>query len=197
MHGVTQAVNMSVRLVEELNVIPVNEAPEDCDYLVLLPRRDGTKIEWDDSIRTIEPPPTQLIPFGLESPVVSQLKELPKSGAHEIELFALPASVGKRSERPRLLYTLLVSDSASFFVLGLGVFEAVNGIDLMYASLAENVSSRWAENEVVPEEIRVRSMRLATALEPLADELGVSISLVNELPAIADVKRSLFEQLQG
>jgi hypothetical protein len=197
LHALTQAINMSIRLVEDLNAMPVNEGPEDRDYLILVPRREGSRIEWDDSVTTIDPPPTQLVPLSLEDSIVSRLKELPKSGAHEVELFTLPARIGTPGERPRSLYTLVVSDSASFFVLGIEALGAVDGIDLMYAGLAETVASRWAEYEIVPEEIRVRSMRLASVLEPLADEPGVSISVVERLPAIADVKQMLIKQVQG
>jgi hypothetical protein len=195
LHGLAQTINVSTKFLADHNLIPVNEGPEDRDYLILTPRSEGSKIEWDYSMTTIDPPPTQLVPFSIEASLVARLKELTRSGAHEVELFSLPARVGARNERPRSLYALLVSDSASYFVLGVEVLEATAGIDLMYAGLAENVASRWAEYEMVPEEIRVRSIRLASALEPL-EEFGVSISLVEELPAIDHVKSMLIQQVQ-
>jgi hypothetical protein len=192
-----QVFNVAVRFSEDENLIPVNVNPEDRNYLVVVPEPEGVDVSWVDSVQTIGPPPTQLTPFPLEESTVARLKELPKSGIHEIGFFMVPAVIGKRNERPKQLYVLMVSDAASYFVLGFQVLEVTAGIDLTYAELAENVATKWLEHEVVPVEVHVRSARLAGALEPLSDQLNVAIHMADEMPALDDAKEFLVQQMMA
>jgi hypothetical protein len=196
-HALVQTINIARLIDEGRDPIPVKEQPEDRNYLVCLPQVDGPEIEWKYSIQRIDPPPTHLIPFSVDDATVVQLKEFIRSGAQEIELSTLPVRVGTRNERPRLIYSLLAADSASGLIVGFEALEGVDGIDLMYASLAERMASNWLQQESVPEEIRARSVRLLNAFENLAGELGVALCLVEELPAIDEARSFVDEQMQG
>lgn len=192
-YALTQTIIVAARFLSDNNVIAFIEAPEDRDYLIRVPRlKDGTT-SWEDSIVRVDAPPAQLLPLSVEETVPGKLKEFPRSGALEVELFILPAKVGRRQERPHLLYALLAVDSASGFIVGMKLMEAVEGVDLMYASVAETLVSDWMQHQMVPQEIRARSARLLTVLEPLASELAIALSLVKKLPALNRAKTSLIE----
>jgi hypothetical protein len=194
-YALAQTLIVAARFFSDENVIPFIDAPEDRDYLIRVPRLKDGMPSWEDSIVTVDAPPTQLLPLSVDETALRKLKEFPRSGAQEVELFILPAKVGRRQERPRLLYALLAVDSASDFILGMELMEAVDGVELMYASVAETLASNWMQHQMVPQEIRVRSARLLNVLQPLASEVAVTLSLVKKLPGLNRAKRSMIEHL--
>ena len=193
-YALTQTIIVASRFFSDTNVIPFNEDPEDRDYLIRIPRLEDSTPYWEDSIVTVDPPPTQLLPFSVAD---TTLKEFPRSGTLEVELFVLPAKVGRSHERPRLIYALLAVDSASDFIVGVRLMGAVDGVDLMYASVAETLASDWMQHQLVPQEIRARSARLLNVLHPLASELDVTLSLAKKLPALDRAKRSMIQHFGG
>lgn len=190
-YALTQTLDVASRFFSEPNLLPMNENLDDREYLIRIPRMKESGPSWEESIFTIDPPPTQLSPFSLEDSTVTELNELPRCGPMEIDVFALPARVGGRNERPRLLYGLLCVDAESGFVLGMELLEATEGVDLMFASLPEKLASQWLEHAMVPQQLKVRSQRLADLLQQLADQLALSISLVKKLPELNRAKKSL------
>jgi len=196
-YALAQTIIVAARFFSDNNVIPMIEAPEDRDYLIRVPRLKDGMPSFEDSIITVDAPPSQLLPLSVDETTLGKLKQLPRSGSLEVELFILPAKLGRRQERPRLLYALLAVDSASDFILGVKLMEAVDGVDLMYASVTETLASNWMQHQMVPQEIRVRFARLLNLLHPLASELDVTLSLVKKLPALNRAKRSMIEHLGG
>lgn len=194
-YALTQTITVASRFVLDADVIPFNENPEDRDYLIRVPRLKDSTPDWEDSIVTIDPPPIKLLSCSIDDTTLSKLKEFPRSGALEVDLFILPARVGRSHERPRLIYALLAVDSESGFVIGMKLMEATDGVDLMYAGVAETLASDWLQHQFVPQEIRVSSARLPTVLEPLASKLNVKLTLAKKLPALNRAKRSMIEHL--
>ena len=196
-YALTQTITVASRFFLDASVIPFNEDPEARDYLIRIPRLKDSTPYWEDSIVTVDPPPTQLLPFSVDDNAFAKLKEFPRSGPLEVELFVFPARVERSHERPRLIYTLLAVDSASDFVVGVKLIEAVDGVDLMYASVAETLAADWMHHQIVPQEVRVGSVRLLNVLQPLATQLDMTLSLVKNLPALNRAKRSMIEHLGG
>ena len=112
----------------------------------------------------------------------------------EVDVFTLPIRVGKTHERPKLVYGFLTVDSGSEFILGIELLEATEGIDLLFASLPENLASLWLKHKMVSQELKLRSQRLLNVIRPVADQLALSISLVKKLPALNRAKRALMTQ---
>jgi hypothetical protein len=195
-YALTQTITVASRFFSDANVIPFNQDPEDRDYLIRIPRLKDSIPYWEDSIVTVDPPPTQLLQLSVDDTTLGKLKEFSRSGALEVELFALPATVGRSHERPRLIYALLAVDSASDFIVGVELMEAIDGVDLMYASVAETLASDWMQHQIVPQEIRVRSTRLLNVLEPLASELGITLSSAKKLPAVNRAKKSMIAHFE-
>jgi hypothetical protein len=74
---------------------------------------------------------------------------------------------------------------------------AIDGVDLMYANVAETLASDWMQHQIVPQEIRVRSARLLNVLEPIASKLNVKLTLAKKLSALNRAKRSMIEHFGG
>ena len=102
-----------------------------------------------------------------------------------------------RTLRPRLLYALLVTDVETGMILVFQALEAVDGVDLMYASLAEQVADVWLQNETVPGELRGQTIRLLEMFQYLAEEVGFSLALLDALPTIDEAKQSIVEAMRS
>jgi hypothetical protein len=190
-YALTQTLDVASRFFSDPNVLPLSEDVEDREYLIRIPRMRESGPSWEDSIVTVDPPPTHLSPFSLDNSMVTELNQLPRCGPMEVDVFALPATVGGKNERPRLIYGLLSVDAESGFILGMELVEATEGVDLMFASLPEKLASQWLENAMVPQQMKVKSQRLADLLQQVAGQMGLSVSLVKKLPELNRAKKSL------
>jgi Domain of unknown function (DUF6930) len=178
------------------SIIPIIDELEDEKYLLRVPHFKGSKVGWRNRLRQFPlPEEMNLIPFGVEDATVERLKQIPKSGPQEIDLFTLPARIGEQGERPRLLFALLVTEVETGMVLGFEALEAVDGIDLMYASLAEKVAAIWLQHETAPAELRGQTVRLLNMFQYLAEEVGFSLILLDALPSIDAAKQSIVEAM--
>ena len=180
------------------SIIPIIDEFDDDEYLVRVPHVQGLRVSWKNRLRQFPlPEDMNLIPFGVEDGTVEQLKQIPKSGPQEIDLFTLPARIGEPGERPRLLYALLVTDVETGMILGFQALEAADGVDLMYASLAEKVATIWLQNETVPTELRGQTVRLLNMFQYLAGEVGFSLTLLDALPTIDEAKQFIVEAMMS
>jgi len=180
------------------SVVPDIDESEDAEYLVRVPHVTGSKVRWKNCVRQFPlPEDMHLIPFGVEDATVEQLKKIHKSGPQEIDVFTLPAAIGETGERPRLLYALLVTDVATGMILGFDALEAVDGVDLMYASLAEKVAEIWLESQIVPGELRGQTVRLLNMFQYVAGEVGISLTLLDALPTIDEAKYSIVQSMKS
>jgi hypothetical protein len=196
-HVLTQTIQVAKQFLRDPNIIPFNEDPEDRDYMIRVCEINDGAIHWQSALCEIDEPPKELVPIRVEDDAVEELKRLPKSDPQEIDLFVMPAKIGTAGERPRVLYSLLVTNAATGYLFGFEALEARSGIDLMYAELAEKVAEIWLKQEVVPDELRARSMRLLNMFQWFASELEFELSLVKELPAIDEAKRVILEKIGG
>jgi hypothetical protein len=194
-HVLTQTIQVAKQSFYDQSVIPLNEDPEDRDYLIRVPKLTDGVVRWHSSIERIEEPNIPLVPIDVDDAIVDQLKAMPKSDPQEIELFTLPAKLGEANERPRVLYMLLVTNSLTGFLYGFEPLEAGDGVDLMYADLAEKVAKMWLRHEVVPTELRARSSRLLDMFQYFAGEVGFELSLVKELPGVDEAKGFILEKM--
>ncbi|HKO96814.1 MAG TPA: hypothetical protein VJU86_07480 [Pyrinomonadaceae bacterium] len=194
-HVLTQTIQVAKQFFYDESVIPLNEDPEDRDYLIRVPKLTNGVVRWQSSIERIDEPNIPLIPIDVDDDAVDQLKALPKPDPQEIDLFTLPAKLGEANERSRVLYALLVTNSLTGYLYGFEALDARDGVDLMYADLAEKVAKIWLRQGVVPSELRARSSRLLNMFQYLAGEVGFELSLVKELPSVDEAKGFILEKM--
>lgn len=194
-HVLTQTIQVAKEFFYDQSVIPLNEDPEDRSYLIRVPKLTDGVVRWQSSIELIEEPNIPLVPIDVDDAAVDQLKAMPKSDPQEIDLFTLPAKLGEANERPRVLYMLLVTNGVTGFLYGFEALQAPDGIDLMYADLAEKVAKMWLRQEVVPTELRARSLRLLNMFQYFAGEVGFGLSLTKELLAVDEARGFILEKM--
>jgi hypothetical protein len=194
-HVLTQTIQVAKQFFYDPALFPLNEDPEDRNYLIRFPELTDGVLRWRSSIERIDEPNIPLLPISVDDASVDQLKMTPKSDPQEIDLWILPARLGEVNKRARVVYALLVTNALTGFVFGFEALEARDGIDLMYADLAEKVAEMWLRQQVVPTELRAKSLRLLNVFQYFAGEVGFELSLVKELPAIDEAKGFILEQM--
>ena len=193
----TQTIQVAKQFLHDPDVIPFNEDPEDRDYMIRVPLINGGPVRWKSALCEVDEPPKELVSIRVEDADVEKLKLLPKADPQEIDLFTMPAKLGEAGERPRVLYSLLVTNAVTGYIFGFEALEARSGIDLMYAELAEKVAEIWLKQGVVPGELRARSLRLLNMFQWFGGELEFELSLVKELPEIDEAKGFILERMNS
>ena len=162
---------------------------EEDHYLVRVPS-DGA---WRDEIRKVLPA-VEKIAVVSQIPSLPQLKALAgRKGVIEIDLILSPAVAGDGpGDRPYFPYLLMMVDASSGIILsGVEFLRPFPSLDAMYGQVAEKVCALLLKAGIAPAEIRVRRKVMAGILAPLADELGLRVTIQKHLPAVEEAAQAL------
>src|SRR5260221_74226 len=107
------------------------------------------------------------------------------------------ASIGKRSESQLAVYTLMIADHDSGFILGFDVMSVEDSPAAMHARIPNAVAKILLQNQIVPRRLIVRSDKLRGFLKPLAQSLNIVLQYSDELPSIDQAAESLGGWLRG
>ena len=113
----------------------------------------------------------------------------------EADFFYAPMVVGGKGERPYFPVTLLLVDHDSYFVFT-GHFSAHNQY---LPEFCEEFLKVMEKEKIIPAEVRVCKEELKWMLDPLAQALGVQISLARKLPVadkVGEDMRRFFRERQ-
>lgn len=149
------------------------------------------QIEWRQWLLQPPPQPPALLP----PPGWSELAQRPKSAALvlEFDIFhaMAPTLDGDRPYFPRLA---LVADGKSGFIYAMELAEPARPWgDLVLAVWHKALFSLRAR----PAVIAIRRPEWISALSPLVEPLGIKLSLVDELPFIAEAREAMLHQFGG
>lgn len=193
----SQMIIIAERLLENPNILHFEKNDQDASFLVRVSREQGSVLVWEDRIRKFSLRRPQLMPLVIEPAVLNKLKLIPQSQLEiEADLFMAPGAVGKRSERPLALFTLLLADYTSGFICGVEATTAEQGLTAMYAGLPNHVARLLLEGQLLPKRLRIRSDRLSALLTPLARELNIELLHASELPAIEEARNFMLEHMR-
>lgn len=107
----------------------------------------------------------------------------------EMDYFYAPTYIAEKSKRPYFPLTFLFVDSYSHFIFNVHITTP----DKYLLELHEQFLLSLQKAEVLPQEIRIRKEELFVFLEPLADRLGIKMKVTNDLPALDDARKAMFE----
>jgi hypothetical protein len=148
---------------------------------------------WRDEIREVLPA-VEKIAIVSQIPSLPQLKALAGGkGCVEVDLILTPPVGGEGPEdRPYFPYMLMLADATSGVILsGVDLLQPFPSPDAMYGKVAEKVCTALLKAKIKPAEIRVRRKVLAGVLAPLADELGLRVTLQKHLPRVEEAAQAL------
>lgn len=160
--------------------------PGQGNVLVRVRRRDGP---WEDRVEHVPPPSVPV--FSVDSAVADHLRRLPPSTAVvEADLFVMPGTIADGKDAPSLIYSLMLVDAASGFILGAELLEPKPDVASMLARVPTALAAQLVSAGTRPAAIRGRTDRVLTLLQPLA-VTGVALRRSPTLPALEAARRAL------
>jgi hypothetical protein len=96
----------------------------------------------------------------------------------------------KRNERPYFPYLLLVAEHESGFILSSDLLKPLPSVEDMMGEIPARVVEILA-NKLAPKEIQVKNEMLFQLLQPVAKEVGFTITKPSRLRSIERAKREL------
>lgn len=187
-----QLLDLATRLREEPELL--EKGPRGHILVRVLDREEGS---WEDRWFP-EPPPAPLepVPFVPEG-LVSSLKgkSRPRQGIWEVDVFGLPAMIRGEKGSPALYAaSLLCVHQESGFVLNSGIEPYPTRFENLahwFVTTLEESKLGW------PEEVWVSRPELVAVLGGLLGELGIKLTLVDELEALEGAKEVLLGWLES
>jgi len=162
-------------------------------FFVRVPGKESGAQTWTD--QWLEPAAVEVEDYSLDNLEEARLRRIAKRissrpGTWEIDGFLGPMLIGEKTnpeERPFYGRVFLCIDQDLFFILDslvAGPSEGLASFRIHFIQLLET-------NLAVPENILVRKREVFDLLQPVAELLGVGISLTRSLPAVDHAQDAL------
>jgi hypothetical protein len=134
------------------------------------------------------------VPQLIDPDLFNQAVDLGQSGSEfELDCLAVPARIGAKGTRPRWPHMLIVAEAESSAIVGFELLQAVDGLPAMWSKIPGKLLSIISKSSARPAAIWVRSTLYLELLRPLSNALEIDIAKRSDLPAIEEVRESLFE----
>lgn len=175
--------------------------PDDNNYLVRVPRREGGALVWQDTTRPAPMPESPQINVMMNRAALEHCKRLPQGRERfEMDFFMSRMTIRgeKKGDRPYFAFILLTTDTRSGMVLGVQIMSPVEpSIEAMWGQVPAKVVEQLAQAGSRPKAIRMRSDLLRQLLQPVARELGIQIIMARHLPSLDPARDSFDSYMAG
>ena len=165
-------------------------------YPLLVPRTENGKDgEYQlHSVHAPLPPLPMPEPPALDDAHIQRVRDagFPSEGILEVDHFYGAGMIGKKNERKACFRVALAIDAETAFAFPPVVVSAETSTGDALTGL---VFQAIEAGRVLPREMRVRSRELKALLEPLAHALGISMKVLDSLPALDFAKSRLLEMM--
>ena len=161
-------------------------------YLVYLSRNGVESLQsWTTSWQAPDPLPdkpilSKPVPREFLSEIVS--RKPARTAAWEVGSFIMPNARITDRDRPYYARILLALHCQSGIILASNTIPSFEDENV---ALRDFIVSTIRNFQLLPEEIRVCSAKLAELLKPIAAPLGITASLRKKLPGLLEVRRSM------
>jgi hypothetical protein len=162
-------------------------------YLVRTPEERKGALVWTDRWIQLKSLAYRFPVVNVDDSAVADLRELPiQEISVEVDLFLLPGAIQERGEpRPYFVYSLLLVESFSGFVLDSGILAPQPTLEAVWMETPLQflkAVERWGHR---PAQVTVRSERLAYLLESAISKLGIDLYVAQSLPALDEARAFL------
>ena len=191
-HVLGQVPEMAQRLVEDPTLLDPDD--EGYSFLVRVPGRSEVGLVWQDRWQRFTMPEMALPEVEVDRRLMAKLRGMPRAEYRlEIDLVALPFGIGPVGTRPQLPYNLMMVAAESGFIVGHEILVVDPTLEGVWARVPGSIASGLLKAGALPQGIDLRSELLYDLAAPMADELGVSLELVDEMPALDEAVDALAE----
>jgi hypothetical protein len=155
---------------------------------VLVRVRDSAG-RWEERVEEVSPAAASR--FAIDAAIADRLRSLPPSAAVvEADLFLVPGSIQDRAGAPVLIYSAMLVEATSGFILGAELLEPRPDVESMLARVPTTFATMLLTMGTMPAAIHVRSERMLAMLQPFGGA-GVALRRPRALPALDAARRSL------
>ena len=163
-------------------------------YPFMVPRNDPGRSYEIRKVHAPRPPVADPPPVEVDQARVRRLqgKDYSVRGIFEGDQFYIDAALGGKNERKACGHAALIVDAGSGLVLPPKVGDASHSAGNL---LADAVLDAIESAQFLPAELRVNNHDFKTLLEPLAQQLGITVRVVKSLPALQRAQKHLFQFL--
>lgn len=189
----TLALLQTVEMAPRLKADPMLLEPRDGHLLV----RTWTEQGWIEEWLAPEPIPLSRV-MALDEADADRLKQRLPSRIRkvEVDLYGLTAIRNDQDARPYVGYHFMVVDSEQGMILGSDLLIADPSFDDMWTNLPNHLLKTITRTGLLPNDMAVRSERIAIFLAPLADQLDIRLKVAERLPALDRVRRA-YDRMSG
>jgi hypothetical protein len=196
-HALSQIIEVAINVRDKARPFNPTGRVEQGGYLMRVARKGESRLIWEDQVWRIPKPTTETPPAIMDASLLKSVGQIPRSKLEfEIDLTLLPARIGKRGQRPRAAYTLMIVDRDSGFIFGFELMSAEDSSAAMYSRVPHAVLKLLVQAQIVPARMTVRSDKLRNVLKSLAQKLSVELRLVNELRSVDEAMESMTAWMQ-
>ncbi len=166
---------------------------EDSADRVLVRQPVGNQADgpWTE-MRHMFPPVVTTFQMTIPTELITAVRELKPFDLHlEVDVFPMPARIGKRGQRPQWPQSLLVVDSRSLYILGCKLLTVDTTVEAMWAAVPKHLLHILRKNDMRPASLTVRTPRVYAVLDALCGELGIKLEVRPFLPALSTVRQDM------
>lgn len=192
-HILEQSLDVLTRYSQNKTIL---DSVQDGAYFVRVPEQTNNGLQWHDQQIIVTPPEYEEMDVFIESAIIKEFKNLnQKISMVDVDFIKLPSQIQeKKNERPFFGHMLMMVDSKKGMVLGSELLTPKPSYDDMWANLPERFIQTFIKINHFPKKIRTSSPQLHEIMEPIAKDLGFSITLVDYLPALEEAKDFLLNR---
>ena len=166
------------------------EPETDITYLVRVSRQTEGGLEWRDEFMEILPPESEPVEITIDGPTMEAFLNLEQAvKTVDADVFMFPGQIQEKAgERPYYAYMLMIVEPETGMVIGSELLSPFPSLEAMWGKIPETIFKAMVKVNLYPNEIRISSPRLYMVMEPVAEDIGFSLSLVEYLPALEGAK---------
>jgi hypothetical protein len=194
-HILEQSLNVLARFKENETLLdPVTDET----YLVRVAEEVDGRLEWRDEFMEVMPPEAPPIEIKIDGPVMQAFLNLEQAvRAVEADVFMFPGQIQeKQGKRPYFAYMLMIVEPETGMVLGSELLSPFPSLEEMWGKVPETIFKAMNRVGIYPNEIRTSSSRLYMVLEPVAGDIGFTVTHAQHLPALEGAKGFLMSRFR-
>ena len=197
-HALSQILDVAKRVRDEAEPFRPTGRVEADGYLMRVSQKTEAGLVWEDQVWRVPRPKPEAIKATVDTDRLDQLKLIQRSDFEvEADLFLAPGRIGKKDERPLVLYIFMVADRKSGFILGADALTAQVSLSAMHAQVPNSLANILLQGRTVPKTLLVRSELLRGLLKLLTQSLNIELRHTNHLPSIDEATEALHESMRG
>lgn len=185
-----QTVEVALRFEEDPDML---DAPKRNHYLVRVPKKAGSKLQWEDKwLRPVPLKKSKIVVPPIDEIRLQRIKRdvRHRAGTWEADFFFAPTPIQEgKDERPYYPHAMLYMDTYSEMILSIDMAKPGDYI----TQFANGLMNIMENAEAIPSQILVMREEAFELLKLIASRLNINLKLVERLEATEDAQASMLQ----